>query len=136
MTRCGGKVALPQNSRFEAVYQAGFEFWYAVAVLKWLITPANNERGPRYMEKALAAIHQANHRHRAIVFGFESAPQRVGLFVSFPDELEHLVCDPIAANYSQCSITTSEQASVASVATKTSPWLLEITSRSQLPVVA
>ena len=34
---------------------------YAASVLKLLSAPATNERGPRYMEKALAAIHQANH---------------------------------------------------------------------------
>lgn len=60
------------------------------------------------MEKALAAIHQANHQHQPIVFAYGSTQQRVGLFVEFPDELEQLVCGPITANYPQCSVTTAE----------------------------
>lgn len=77
-------------------------------MLKLLSAPAANERGPRYMEKALAAIHQANHLRRPIVFGYGASWQRVGLFFECPDELSQLVCDPITANYPQCSLTTPE----------------------------
>ena len=35
-----------------------------------ITSPANNERGPRYMEKAFAAIHQAKPRHAVtLVYG-------------------------------------------------------------------
>ena len=77
-------------------------------MLKLLSAPAANERGPRYMEKALAAIHQANHLRRPIVFGYGASWQRVGLFFECPDELAQLVCGPITANYPQCSVTTPE----------------------------
>ena len=56
------------------------------------------------MEKVFAAIHQSNHQHRAVVFGFDSSAQQVEMFVEFPDGFEPLVCDPITANYPQCTL--------------------------------
>lgn len=95
-------------------------------MLKSLAAPATNERGPRYMEKALAAIHQANHQHQPIVFGYGSSQQRVGLFVEFPDEVEQLVCDPITANYPQCSVTNAEPETSLLDSTEPETWSAEL----------
>jgi hypothetical protein len=50
-------------------------------VLYLLAVPANNERGPRYMEKALAAIHQARLRY-PVTFMYGNHEDQVGLFLS------------------------------------------------------
>lgn len=73
---------------------------------KLLTTPAMNDRGPRYMERALAAIHQASHATQTITLLYATTQGRVGQFLDFPDLLEELVVGPIAANYPACSITT------------------------------
>ncbi|MDP1798585.1 MAG: hypothetical protein Q8K78_13920 [Planctomycetaceae bacterium] len=50
--------------------------------MRWLWTaPADNERGPRYMEQALAAIHAALHPGEAVTFAFGTHDGRLGLFV-------------------------------------------------------
>lgn len=67
-----------------------------------------NDRGPRYFEKALAAIHQANHLRAPITLIYAAAEGRVGLFVSCADELEDMVTGPIAANYPNCTLSPSE----------------------------
>ncbi len=92
----------------EAVFVSWKRARYAATVLKLVTAPPTNERGPRYMEKALAAIHQANHQRASVVFEYGSSQQRVGLFVEVSDDLEQLVCGPITANYPQCSVTTVE----------------------------
>jgi hypothetical protein len=79
------------------------------AVFKLLTAPATNDRGPRYMEKALAAIHQANYGAATVSLHYATIQGRVGLLIEFPDELEETVCGPIAANYPQCSLTTVER---------------------------
>jgi hypothetical protein len=59
---------------------------YASAVLKLLTAPETNDRGPRYMERALAAIHQANHRREPITLlyaGTGVAPYEGTLTVDF-----------------------------------------------------
>ncbi|HUY90474.1 MAG TPA: type IV secretion system DNA-binding domain-containing protein [Pirellulales bacterium] len=60
------------------------------------------------MEKALAAIHQAN--HKCLPFRLEYASQggRVALFVECASVIESIVLAPIIANYPNCSLTTSE----------------------------
>ena len=44
--------------RGETVQVSSREMRYAFDVLKLLAAPVTNDRGPRYMERALAAIHQ------------------------------------------------------------------------------
>jgi hypothetical protein len=56
------------------------------------------------MEKALAAIHQANHERWPITLEYSSQAGRVGLYVEFPDHFEEFVTGPIAANYPNCSL--------------------------------
>jgi hypothetical protein len=64
-------------------------------------TPTTNERGPKFTEKALAAIHQAMFPDQVVVLEYGDHDSRVGLIVSCPDELEQLVRSPITANYPQ-----------------------------------
>ena len=75
-------------------------------MLKLLSAPATNDRSPRYMERALAAIHQA-HPHEQITFHYGTTGGRVGLFIEFPDHLEELVTDPIAASYPNCTLAAA-----------------------------
>lgn len=74
-----------------------------------LAAPATNERGPRYMEKALAAIHQANHLRQPMSLEFGTQEGRVALFLRSFHKMEEFIVGPITANYPNCSITTVEQ---------------------------
>ena len=78
-------------------------------MLKTLAAPITNERSPRYMERALAAIHQANHDHEPITLSYGSNEGRVALFVEFADSLDELVTSPIAASYPNCSRATVKE---------------------------
>lgn len=74
--------------------------------MQWLWTaPADNERGPRYMEKALAAIHQALSPGQSVTLSYASSDGQVGLCVQCRDELAERVSGPLIANYPQCSLT-------------------------------
>lgn len=79
--------------------------------------PANNVRSPRYMEKALAAIHQANHARQSFVLEYASCKNHVGLFLRFPDALQSLVCGPLIANYPQASLTAIADDSLSGLET-------------------
>ncbi len=91
-------------------------------MLKLLSAPATNDRSPRYMERALAAIHQA-HSHDAVMFRYGTTGSRVGLFIEFPDRLEELVADPIAANYPNCTLAA---ASLDNVPSGSATWSAEL----------
>lgn len=67
--------------------------------------PATNERGPKFMDKALAAIHQAILPLEPVEFEFGDYDGRVGLFVTFADDLEQIVTSPIIANFPQSILT-------------------------------
>lgn len=73
-----------------------------------LTAPATNDRGPRYMERALAAIHQANHGRAPITLEYGSHEGRVALFLQMPQPIKELVLGPVAANYPNCSIKEVE----------------------------
>jgi hypothetical protein len=47
-------------------------------MLKLLTAPATNDRGPRGMEKALAAIHQANHAALPVSLSYAAVEGRGG----------------------------------------------------------
>ena len=61
------------------------------------------------MEKALAAIHQANHERQSISLVYGTHEGRVALFVRSLQSMDEFVTGPITANYPNCSITTVEQ---------------------------
>ena len=73
-----------------------------------IATPANNERGPRYMERALAAIHQAHIDHHAVVLEYGVYKNRIGLFLRFSDAIENIVTDAVIANYPHCTLRRIE----------------------------
>jgi hypothetical protein len=77
-------------------------------VLKLLAAPATNDRSPRYMERALAAIHQADRFGKPVTFLYAATAGRVGLFLQYDDDLEELVAGPVAANYPNCNLTTTD----------------------------
>lgn len=79
---------------------------YDAAVLKLLASPATNDRSPRYMERALAAIHQARPYGEPVTLLYANTEGRAGLFLKFADHEEEFVSGPIAANYPNCSLAT------------------------------
>ncbi len=46
-----------------------------------IAAPANNERGPRYMEKALAAVHQAHLRQSPMTLAYGAADGQVAFML-------------------------------------------------------
>lgn len=60
------------------------------------------------MEKALAAIHQANHLRQAMSLEFGTQEGRVALFLRSLHTMEEFIVGPITANYPNCSITAVE----------------------------
>jgi hypothetical protein len=78
---------------------------YPRAVLIQVTTPVTNDRGPRYMERALAAIHQVGRDAEPISLMFASVAGRVTLIARFSERNQQLVINPIAANYPNCSIS-------------------------------
>lgn len=63
---------------------------------------ADNARGPRFMEQALAAIHAGNSRRLPVVFAYGSTGPTVGLFCRLPRSLKPLVLGQLAAAYPDC----------------------------------
>lgn len=70
-----------------------------------LTAPATNDRGPKFMEKALAAIHQALPGGAQVALEFGDHDGRTGLFLRFPPSLEQIVASPVIANYPHCVLT-------------------------------
>ncbi len=85
---------------------------YARCVLFLLTIPANNERGPRYLEKALAAIHQARPRQPvSLVYGVRE--EQIGLFVRCGAVDRAVVIEPIVAAYPEATVAVVEEWSPA-----------------------
>ena len=108
----------------EAVFVGGERGGYAVLVLKLLSAPATNERGPRYMEKALAAIHQGSRERQPMSLEYGLHEGRVALLLRMLRSQEEFVVGPIVANYPNCSITTIEQEEPVSAGYET--WTAEL----------
>ena len=64
-----------------------------------LSVPADNDRDPKYMEQALAVIHQAITGRTLIEFAFGCYCKTVILFCHFPPELAAVVMLQLAAHY-------------------------------------
>lgn len=69
-----------------------------------LSVPADNDRGPQYMEQALATIHQANTKRLPIEFGFGVHRGTVALRCRFPTELAATVTSQLAAHYPAATV--------------------------------
>lgn len=70
-----------------------------------LSAPADNDRGPQYMEHALAAIHQANPGRLPMDFGFARHQKNVTLFARAPPELVAVAASQLAAHYPAATIS-------------------------------
>lgn len=106
-------------------------------MLTQIAAPADNERGPRYMERALAALHQASHGHQSVTLMYGSVAGQVGLFVRCGRAHRERVLGPIAANYPHCSLTevgdeaTAKDTDCWTVDLKLTPELLPILRHAQ-----
>jgi hypothetical protein len=79
---------------------------YARPVLKLLSVPAGNERTPRFMEKALGAIHQSLTSDQSFSLEYGVFRGHVALFCRCPDELQESVTGPLLANYPRSTLET------------------------------
>jgi hypothetical protein len=61
------------------------------------------------MQKALAAIHHADHERRPVALNFGIHEGRVGLSVRFQRGMQEHGAGPILANYPNCSLTVVER---------------------------
>src|SRR5437899_793150 len=64
-----------------------------------LCVPATNERGPKFVEQAFAAIHQANPHRLPLSLELCSVEQSVSLACSFPSELRAIIEGQLFAQY-------------------------------------
>jgi hypothetical protein len=72
-------------------------------------TPSANDRGPKFMERALAAIHQGYSTREVITFEYGDHDSRVGLLVQFPPVLEQIVTTPLFSSYPQCVVSPASE---------------------------
>src|SRR4029079_5145704 len=101
--RCA-PVTLP-----EAIF-TGCESRYARPVLKLLFIPAGNDRTPRFMEKALGAIHQSLTPGQSFSLEYGVFRGHVALFCRCPDGLLESVIGPLLANSPRSTLETVEEA--------------------------
>jgi hypothetical protein len=100
-------------------------------VLITLSVPADNERGPQFMEQALAAIHQANIARRQLTLGVGCRNKTVALFVQLPPELNAVVGNQIEAYYPDCAMKVLGDDAFAAPA-GTLAWSVEIRLKPEL----
>jgi len=62
-------------------------------------SPPNHDRGPIYMQQALAAMHAANREKLPVIFLFARHGETVGLFCRYPRALRAAVDAPLVAKY-------------------------------------
>jgi hypothetical protein len=84
--------------------RTSYPWRYAAPVYTLIAAPANNERGPRYMEKALAAIHQTNAQQPPFTLVYGSLGAQIGLMLNCSTAQRQSILDPISANYPLCSL--------------------------------
>lgn len=70
-----------------------------------LRVPADNTRGPLFMEQALAGIHAGNPRRLPITFGMTCAGGAVHLYCDVPSDLKPLVEGQLYAQFPDASLT-------------------------------
>ena len=72
-----------------------------------LASPANNLRGPVYMEQAFATLHQGNPRRLPLILEYGRHAHRVGLYLRCPGALKGFVRNTLLAHYPDCKLTPS-----------------------------
>lgn len=90
-----------------------------------VIVPRNNERGPQYMEQALAAIHQAASGVQEVVLGFEQRTDGVELFARCPDRLDDVMRSQLYAQYPNCHLADGPD-ELRAISTGTDSWQAEL----------
>lgn len=75
------------------------------AVLVSLRVPAENDRGPLYMDQVLAALHHGNPRRLPVTLAFARVGAEVTLCCRFPDELHAIVEGQLYAQYPDAKLT-------------------------------
>jgi len=73
-------------------------------VLLSLSVPADNDRGPQYVEQVLAAMHQANLARLPITLTFASLERTLRLFCRVPPELAPAMMAQLGAQYPDATI--------------------------------
>lgn len=91
-----------------------------------LRVPADNIRGPQYMDLALAAIHQANHRRAPITLEIRRHRGQVTLGCDFPEELHAVIAGQLFAQYPDCQIVPLGEEEVPPAGSKTWEWALQL----------
>lgn len=74
------------------------------AMLLALRVPADNTRGPLFMEQALAGIHAGNHRGLPITFGLTSTNGSLHLYCDVPRDLKPLVEGQLYSQFPDASL--------------------------------
>jgi len=81
-------------------------------VLLAVSATTDNQRGPRFMEQALAALHQTNAVRRPMVFVYGAGQSTVGLFCRFPAAFRAAVLTQLSAAYPDCRLNLVDEASL------------------------
>jgi hypothetical protein len=74
-------------------------------MFKLFTAPTTNERGPRYMERAFAAIHQTHRLRQPLALHYTAAGGQVAMVLEFDAADEDLITSPVTAHYPECSLT-------------------------------
>lgn len=83
--------------------------------------PANNDRGPQYMEQALAAIHQAASGDHELMLGIGRSTDGIDLFVRCADRLGEAIRAQLYAQYPNCHLVERSDG-VESMPASTTCW--------------
>lgn len=102
----------------------------------WLVTPSSNDRTPRYMEKALAAIHQALSSGQFLTLCYTMHNGDLGLAIECDSELKEAALGPLIANYprgrlQERSESTPHDADIWSMTVRLTPDLFPILRHDQ-----
>jgi len=87
-------------------------------MFKLFTAPATNDRGPRYMERALAAIHQSQRLKTPLSLHFAAVENRIALVLEFAEAEELFITEPLTAHYPDCPLFT-----IASIDTLPPQWM-------------
>lgn len=104
---------------------------YPPRVLLSLSVPPDADRGPQYMEQALAAIHQANPDRLPLDLLFARHGRTVTLACRVPAELAAILTSQLAAHYPTATLTRLPDDAFASPAEHPA-WSAELTLRPDL----
>src|SRR3954470_14428075 len=74
-------------------------------MLRFLSVPADNERGPLFMDQVLAAVHQGNPRKRPVTLLILRHAGEVTLAIDFPEELRGSIEGQLYAHYPDAKIS-------------------------------